>query len=189
MGYGSIGAPIADVLARLGFRSHVWTRGPRRIDGVETFAGTDELAPFLARSAILVCALPLTPATAGLLGAPAFAALPRGAFVVNVSRGAVLREDDLLAAVDSGHLAGAALDVFETEPLPAASPLVATSEDSLHAAHRGDATPRSRGATVPREPAARPRRTRAPQRRRSQPRILGPFTPCRKCERAPGASS
>jgi glyoxylate/hydroxypyruvate reductase A len=79
--------------------------------------------PFLAGSAILVCALPLTPATAGLLGASAFAALPRGAFVVNVSRGAVLRESELMAAVDSGHLAGAALDVFETEPLSSASPL------------------------------------------------------------------
>jgi phosphoglycerate dehydrogenase-like enzyme len=123
MGYGSIGAPIADVLTRLGFPVAVWIRAKRRIDGVETFAGSGELAPFLARSAILVCALPLTKATTGLLAAPAFAALPRDAFVVNVSRGAVLREDDLVAAIDGGHLAGAALDVFETEPLPATSPL------------------------------------------------------------------
>jgi D-3-phosphoglycerate dehydrogenase/glyoxylate/hydroxypyruvate reductase A len=123
MGFGSIGAPIADALRGLGFPIRVWTRAPRRIDGVETFAGPDGLVPFLAGSAILVCALPLTPATAGLLGASAFAALPRGAFVVNVSRGAVLRESELMAAVDSGHLAGAALDVFETEPLSSASPL------------------------------------------------------------------
>ena len=123
MGYGSIGAPIADVLMRLGFPVAVWTRAERRIDSVATFAGSGGLPPFLARSAILVCALPLTNATAGLLAAPAFAALPRGAFVVNASRGAVLREDDLVAAIDAGHLAGAALDVFETEPLPATSPL------------------------------------------------------------------
>jgi len=123
MGYGSIGAPIADVLTRLGFPVAVWTRTARRVDGAETFAGEGELAPFLARSAILVCALPLTAATSGMLGADAFAALPRGAYVINVSRGAVLRERDLLAAVDGNHLAGAALDVFETEPLPATSPL------------------------------------------------------------------
>jgi D-3-phosphoglycerate dehydrogenase/glyoxylate/hydroxypyruvate reductase A len=123
MGYGTIGAPIADALRGLGFPIRVWTRASRRIEGAEAFVGPEGFAPFLAGSAILVCALPLTPATAGLLAASALAGLPRGAFVVNVSRGAVLREDDLLAAVDSGHLAGAALDVFETEPLPTASPL------------------------------------------------------------------
>ena len=123
MGYGSIGAPIVDVLARLGFPLAVWTRTPRRIDGAESFAGPSGLAPFLARTAILVCALPLTSATRSLLAARAFEALPRGAYVINVSRGAVLREDDLAAAVDAGHVAGAALDVFETEPLPATSPL------------------------------------------------------------------
>ena len=123
MGCGSIGAPIVDILSRLGYPVAAWTRTARRIDGVDSFAGEEALERFLARSAILICALPLTAATAGLLGAEAFAALPRGAYVVNVSRGAVLREHDLLAAVDADHLAGAALDVFEQEPLPAASPL------------------------------------------------------------------
>ena len=123
MGYGSIGVPIVDVLARLGFPVAVWTRTPRRIDGVASFAGPGGLAPFLARTAILVCALPLTPATRSLLAARAFATLPRGAYVINVARGAVLREDDLAAAVDAGQVAGAALDVFETEPLPVTSPL------------------------------------------------------------------
>jgi len=123
MGYGSIGAPIAEVLMHLGFPVRVWTRTSRPIAGVETFAGDDGFAPFLAGSTILVCALPLTPATTGLLAASALSVLPRGAFVINVSRGAVLREDDLLAAVETGRLAGAALDVFETEPLPTASPL------------------------------------------------------------------
>jgi phosphoglycerate dehydrogenase-like enzyme len=123
MGYGSIGAPVVDIVARLGYPVAVWTRTPRRIDGAESFAGRDALAPFLARSHILVCALPLTGVTSGMLGKDVFAALPRGAYVINVSRGAMLRESDLLAAVDAGQLAGAALDVFETEPLPATSPL------------------------------------------------------------------
>jgi phosphoglycerate dehydrogenase-like enzyme len=72
---------------------------------------------------VLICTLPLTAATRGLLDARALARLPRGAYVVNVSRGRILREADLMAAIDAGHLAGAALDVFETEPLPVDSPL------------------------------------------------------------------
>jgi D-3-phosphoglycerate dehydrogenase/glyoxylate/hydroxypyruvate reductase A len=123
MGYGSIGSPVADVLSRLGFTVAVWTRSARAIEGVHAFAGADGLAPFLARSRILVCTLPLTAATRGLVDATALALLPRGAYVVNVSRGRVVRESDLIAAIDGGHLSGAALDVFETEPLPAGSPL------------------------------------------------------------------
>lgn len=123
MGYGSLGAPVVDVLARLGYSVAVWTRTPRRVERAESFAGPTEFAAFLARTLVLVCALPLTSETRGLLAARAFAALPHGAYIVNVSRGDVLRESDLAAAVDRGHLAGAALDVFETEPLPATSPL------------------------------------------------------------------
>ena len=123
MGYGSIGAPVVDILSRLGFPMRVWTRLPRRIEGAESFAGPEGLAPFLARSRILVCALPLTSETRGLLNARILESLPRGAYVINVSRGAILNEADLVAAIDSGDLAGAALDVFETEPLPQASPL------------------------------------------------------------------
>jgi glyoxylate/hydroxypyruvate reductase A len=123
MGYGTIGAPVVDTVTRLGFPVSVWTRTRRSIAGVEVFAGPADLAPFLAQSRTLVCALPLTPATHGLLDARSLAALPRGAHVINVSRGAVLRDADLLAAIDGGHLAGATLDVFETEPLPAESPL------------------------------------------------------------------
>ena len=123
MGYGANGGPVVDVLSRLGYPVAVWTRTPHRVEGADTFAGANSLAAFLARSHILVCALPLTRETRGLLGAPAFAALPRGAHVINVSRGAVMREPDLLAAIDAGHLSGATLDVFETEPLPPDSPL------------------------------------------------------------------
>ncbi|MEP7180975.1 MAG: glyoxylate/hydroxypyruvate reductase A [Betaproteobacteria bacterium] len=123
MGCGSIGVSVADALARLGFPVAVWTRTPRDVEGATGFAGAAGLAPFLAQSRILVCALPLTDETRGVLDAAALAALPRDAYVINVSRGAVLREDDLVAAIDAGHLAGAALDVYATEPLPAASPL------------------------------------------------------------------
>jgi len=123
MGAGSIGAPVADVLSRLGFPVAVWTRTGSTLDGAASFGGIDALPGFLARSRIVVCALPLTAATRGLLAAPTFAQLPLGAYVINVSRGRVLVEADLVAAIDAGHLAGAALDVYETEPLPANSPL------------------------------------------------------------------
>jgi D-3-phosphoglycerate dehydrogenase/glyoxylate/hydroxypyruvate reductase A len=123
MGFGSIGAPIVDVLARLGFPVATWTRTAHVVEGVETFVGPDMLPAFLARSRILVCTLPLTAATRGLLDARALAQLPAGAYVVNVSRGHVLDETALVAALDNGHLSGAALDVYATEPLPPDSPL------------------------------------------------------------------
>ena len=123
MGCGSVGAPVVDALARLGFPVAAWTRTAHAIEGAVSFAGADAMTPFLAQTRILVCALPLTAATRGLLDARALATLPRGAYVINVSRGRVLREADLVAAIDAGHLAGAALDVFETEPLPADHPL------------------------------------------------------------------
>ena len=123
MGCGSIGSPVVVALRALGFPVVVWARSPRAIDGVESFAGATGLAAFLARSQVLVCALPLTPETEGLLCTKTLALLPRGAYLINVSRGGLLVEADLLAAVDRGQLAGAALDVFATEPLPPGSPL------------------------------------------------------------------
>ena len=123
MGAGATAAPTIDVLQRLGFAVAIWTRTRRASATVETYYGAEGCKPFLARTHVLVCALPLTGETRGVLNAQAFAALPSGAYVINVSRGAVMREPDLLAAVESGHLAGAAVDVFEMEPLPAASPL------------------------------------------------------------------
>ena len=123
MGFGAIGAPVVDTLSRLGFPVCVWTRTSRAIEGVASFAGSRELPAFLAHCRILVCALPLTGETRGLVDAAALSTLQPGAFVINVSRGRVLREADLVAAIDSGQIAGAALDVFETEPLPADHPL------------------------------------------------------------------
>jgi glyoxylate/hydroxypyruvate reductase A len=94
----------------------------KQVDGVECFHGPDGLAPFLARCEILVCLLPLTNETAGVLDTRLFDVLPDGAQLINVGRGAHLNQADFLAALDSGKLAGATLDVFEQEPLPAGHP-------------------------------------------------------------------
>lgn len=123
MGLGELGLDAARKLKPFGFRLAGWSQSRKAEPGVESFAGADELGAFLARTDILVCLLPLTQATTGILNAAAFAQLPKGARVINAARGAHLVEADLLAGLDSGHLAGATLDVFETEPLPPSSPL------------------------------------------------------------------
>lgn len=123
MGLGAIGGFVAGRFAELGFAVNGWSRHRKDLPGVTGFAGADELPAFLARTDILVCLLPLTAQTRGILNAKTFAALPEGAFVINVARGAHLLAPDLIAALDSGHLSGAVLDVYETEPLPPDSPL------------------------------------------------------------------
>lgn len=122
MGLGQLGADLATKLVLLGFDVAGWSRSPKAIPGVRSFAGAGGLKPFLGQTAILVCLLPLTVETRGILNRATFAALPRGSYVVNLARGAHLVEDDLLAALDSGQLAGAALDVFAREPLPSDHP-------------------------------------------------------------------
>ncbi len=123
MGIGEIGGVAARALAGMGFDVAGWSRRPKSIDGVKTFAGGDGLAPFLGRTDILICILPLTAETTDILNAKLFAAMPQGSYVINIGRGKQLVEEDLVKALDSGHLAGAALDVFRTEPLPPESPL------------------------------------------------------------------
>ena len=108
-----------------------WSRTRKQVAGIKSFAGDDELQSFLGQSDIVVCLLPLTPTTQGILNAKTFAQLPQGAYVINVARGRHLIEDDLVAAIDSGHLAGATLDVFHTEPLPQTSPLWAHPKITL----------------------------------------------------------
>lgn len=119
LGLGELGTHAAGLLRGLGFPVMGWTRRPRQVAGIETFHGEDGLAAMAARSDILVCLLPLTPATRGLVGSKLLAQLPRGAFVINGARGAHVVDADLLAALDSGQVAAAALDVFDPEPLPA----------------------------------------------------------------------
>ncbi len=122
MGLGEIGGDLAMKLALFGFKLRGWTRSPKSLSRVECFSGREGLVAFLASAEILVCLLPLTPETENILDARAFAALPRGAVVINAARGAHVVDDDLLAALDSGHIAAAQLDVFRTEPLPPAHP-------------------------------------------------------------------
>jgi glyoxylate/hydroxypyruvate reductase A len=122
MGMGMLGSDAARALAALGFPVAGWSRRAHRVEGVESYAGIDGLAPFLAQSDILVCLLPLTQETRGILNADLLARLPKGASVINAARGGHLIESDLVAALDSGHLSGASLDVFEHEPLPSGHP-------------------------------------------------------------------
>lgn len=122
LGLGELGRHVAQRLLQLDFRVCGWSRRPKRIEGLECFAGADGLDAMLARSGALVCLLPLTPETRGILDARTLALLPRGSCVINVARGAHLVEADLVAALDAGQLAHAYLDVFETEPLPKAHP-------------------------------------------------------------------
>jgi glyoxylate/hydroxypyruvate reductase A len=123
LGFGAIGSFAAKRLIDLGFDVAAFSRSAKTMPGLTSFAGGEQLAAFLGRTDILICLLALTRKTAGILNAKTFAALPKGAFVINVARGGHLVEADLIAALDRGHLSGAVLDVFEEEPLPAASPL------------------------------------------------------------------
>ncbi len=122
MGLGELGSDAARSLAAHGFRVRGWSRTRRELAGVESFAGETELGSFLAGLDIVICLLPLTPATEGILNADLFARLPRGACLVHLARGAHLVEQDLLDAVERGHLRGAVLDVFREEPLPPEHP-------------------------------------------------------------------
>lgn len=122
MGLGNLGSDAARALATLGFDVAGWSRRPKTLPGVTSFAGAEGLAPFLNRSEILVCLLPLTDATQGILNDQLFSTLPRGACLINAARGGHLVEEDLLAALDDGRIAYATLDVFHEEPLPPSHP-------------------------------------------------------------------
>ena len=142
LGLGTIGQDTAKKIAALGFPTAGWSRTQKTLPGIETFHGADGLQKLLAQSDILVSVLPLTRETKGILNAKAFAALPKGAYLINMARGGHVVDDDLLAALDSGHLSGAVLDVFNTEPLPA---------DHRYWTHpKVHVTPHIAGATNPR---------------------------------------
>ena len=123
MGLGAMGARSAAMLRGLGFPVIGWSRRRKDLPGIESYAGPEELPGFLAHAEILVCLLPATPATRGIVDARLLAQLPRGAGYAGLGRGSHHRLGDVLAALDSGLLSGAVLDVFETEPLPADHPL------------------------------------------------------------------
>lgn len=123
LGLGEIGTMAAERLRDLDFPVAGWSRTRKSVPGIESFAGLNELDAILGQSDILACLLPLTADTRHILNRRTFARLPKGAFVINAARGGHLVEEDLIAAIDESHVAGAALDVFETEPLPEASAL------------------------------------------------------------------
>jgi glyoxylate/hydroxypyruvate reductase A len=122
MGLGELGTAAAQALMALEFDVAGWSRTARDIPGVTCFHGDAGMADFLARSEILVCLLPLTPQTEGILNAGLFDRLPNGASLINAARGGHQVEDDILAAIDSGQLSEVTLDVFRQEPLPAGHP-------------------------------------------------------------------
>ena len=122
LGLGVLGQRVAQALAGFEFPVRGWSRSAKDIPGVQCFAGEAQLAGFLAGTRVLVNLLPLTPETENLLDRRTLSQLQPGGYVINVARGAHLVDEDLLALLDDGHLAGAALDVFRTEPLPAEHP-------------------------------------------------------------------
>jgi glyoxylate/hydroxypyruvate reductase A len=118
MGLGVLGARVAQALAQFEFPVMAWSRSAKAIEGVHCFAGAAQFKDFLAATKVLVNLLPLTPDTQGIMCLDTLSQLQRGGYVINVARGAHLVDEDLLALIDNGQLAGATLDVFRTEPLP-----------------------------------------------------------------------
>lgn len=146
LGLGEISRDAADVLVRIGFQVAGWSRAPRSVPGVRCFDGTDGLAAFLARTDILVCLLPLTPETRGMLSRKLFAGLARDGVlgrpvIINAGRGGLQVEADIVAALDDGTLGGATFDVFETEPLPRESPLWAHPLVTITPHNAADSSP------------------------------------------------
>lgn len=122
MGLGVLGARVAQALAHFEFPVNGWSRSPKTLAGVRGFSGAAQFHDFLASSRVLVNLLPLTPDTVNILNREHLNRLQPGGYVINVARGAHLVDDDLLALIHSGHVSGALLDVFRTEPLPADHP-------------------------------------------------------------------
>ena len=122
MGLGTLGRAAIEALRPFGFPISGWSRSAHEIPGVEVHAGPESLRAFLARTDILVCLLPLTADTRGILDARTFAMLPIGAGLINVGRGGHLVESDLLDALETGRISAAVVDVLAEEPPPADHP-------------------------------------------------------------------
>ncbi len=122
MGLGKIGTRAAQLCSLSGFRTYGWSSNAKQIDGVRCFHGNEQLPEFLQPLNYLICLLPLTPETRGILNRDTFAQLPHGVYLVHAGRGEHLVEADLLTALDQGQLCGACLDVFQQEPLPTDHP-------------------------------------------------------------------
>ncbi len=123
LGLGALGAAAAFRLRDAGFKVAGWSSSPKQLADIETYAGADGLDEVVAKSDILACLLPLTDETSGLLDADFFSRMKSGASLINFARGKIVMTADLVAALESGHIKHAVLDVFEVEPLPADSRL------------------------------------------------------------------
>ena len=122
MGLGVLGERVARALLQFDFPVNGWSRSPKQIDGIRCFSGPLQFDEFLKNSKVLVCLLPLTADTRDIMRRETLLKLQAGGYVINVARGGHLVEEDLIALMDTGHLAGATLDVFRTEPLPSTHP-------------------------------------------------------------------
>ena len=122
MGLGVLGERVAKALASFEFPVNGWSRSVKVIEGVRCFTGPEQLDAFLTATRVLVCLLPLTPDTRDIMRLETLARLKPGGYVINVARGAHLVDEDLVTLIDRGHLSGATLDVFRTEPLPQGHP-------------------------------------------------------------------
>ncbi|OZI33282.1 glyoxylate/hydroxypyruvate reductase A [Bordetella genomosp. 1] len=122
LGMGVMGARVATALAALEYPVAGWSRSGKAPEGIEAFGGSAGLSPFLARTRVLINTLPLTPDTRDLMRLETLLQLQSGAYLINMGRGAHLVEEDLITLLDQGHIAGATLDVFREEPLPAQHP-------------------------------------------------------------------
>jgi glyoxylate/hydroxypyruvate reductase len=146
MGLGTLGSNAAEALRRIGFRVSGWSRSQKQIDGIECFHGKAQLEPFLERTNILVCLLPLTPDTRHILNRGLFAKLSRSSpigapVLINAGRGGLQNEADILQCLDDGTLGSASLDVFATEPLPEHSPFWTHSKVVLTPHNAADTDP------------------------------------------------
>ena len=122
MGLGKLGEYSADKLSKMGFNVTGWSRTQKSIVGVKAYAGKKQLEQFISQTDILICLLPLTDQTYGILNLELFNKLPKGSCLLNVARGEHLVEEDLITALNAGQLRGACLDVFKEEPLPREHP-------------------------------------------------------------------
>ena len=122
MGLGKLGLRVVETMRSFGFPVRGWSRTPKDLPGVDCFAGMEAFDAFLKGTRVLVSLLPLTAQTNNLLDRRRLSTLPKGAYIINVARGAQVAEPDLLALIRAGHIAGATLDVFRNEPLPAPHP-------------------------------------------------------------------
>lgn len=143
LGAGVLGQRVAESLKYWGFPLRVWSRSPKQLEGITSFAGRESLNDFLHGTQVLINLLPSTPETRNLINRDFLQQLPQGAFFLNLARGAQVVEDDLLAALNSGQLKAAALDVFQVEPLPEGHPLWSHPRVTI--------TPHNAAVTLPEE--------------------------------------